>query len=251
MKLREEDLKRHRATRARPKRRRTVVLSLLFVLVIGGIYIYNTKDSLPFVSQLKIGQLSALFKERNSSIPSTQENINLDGFSHDYISREDLQDLLNNNFARLNTKMDGFITRAEKLQNDVEYVGRLGRSVRRQTTQLKEQLSETRKALALIEQNLVNAEKAIKDQGSSLSTSLDEQQQELEELSLRLEQVDTTLQADTERLSSGISGINQELDSLKATANSLQAASDAHQRSIAQIEQTISILNARLIELER
>lgn len=262
MKLREEDLKRHRTKREKPKRRWSLLFLLLLIVAVGGIYAYNARDDLPSELKSATKELLVLLEEWNplslADKPPIEETINLDGLSRDFISREELQELLNTNFARLNTKVDSFISQVEKLQQDVEYVGALGRSLRAKVTGVEEELSETGKKLSLLEQGIKNQEDSLtenlntqKKELEALSLRLGQRAELLEELSLRIEQMDTHLQADIERLTGNINTFNKDLADLKETANSIQAIDDTQQLSISELEQIISNLNARLIELER
>jgi len=264
MKLREEDLKRHRTQKAKRKRRWASVFLLLLIITVGGIYAYNSRDSLPSELKTSAKEVLGLLEQWNpltsKSVDknSIQETINLDGSSRDFISRDELQTLLNTNFARLNTKVDTFIAQVEKLQQDVEYVGALGRSVREKVTGAEEQLGDTRKKLTLLEQSIKNQEDSFttnlntqKEGLETLSLKLAQREEILEELSLRIEQMDTHLQANIERLATNINTFNEDLDTLKEAANSLQDTDDSQQLSISELDQIIRNLNARLIELER
>ncbi len=278
MKLREEDLQRHRPPQAKPKRRWLPISLLLVIIVAGGIYAYNSREHLPSELKTPVKEALAWLEEWNPlSSQSPEENpveetINLDGLSRDLISRDELQELLNTNFARLNTKVDTFIAQVEKLQNDVEYVGALGRSVREKVTGVEEQLGETRNKLTQLEQSINNQEENFTETLNTqkeelealsanlgqreealeeLSLSIEQREETLEELALRVEQMDTQLQADIERLTTNINTFNEDLNTLKEAASSLQTSDGSQQLSISELEQIIRNLNARLIELER
>ena len=272
MRLREEDLNRRRkAVKTKSSRPPSFfsVLLLLLLLLVGGLYAYEKRYDLlePVAPQVKLVEerITALIRRINpqgrkapqSESISIQEQINLD-VTRDFISREELQELLSSNFVALNTKVDKFIAQVDKLQQDVEYVGALGRSVRGQLEGVEKRLGGVETKLnriegriGVLEDNMTEVEKSIASQETRFTKTMKAQEKQLRSLALRLEEIDTLLQAETETTAARMRLINQELENLKKSAASLESANDAQQRSITQLERTISILNARLIELER
>ena len=262
MKLRNEDLGSHRRDERKNTRNSSFGL-WLFILALavgGGVFLYSQRAVLP--PQIKEPVRAAIayfqdFWDELAQRPQASEQgiIDIEQDNKDYVTRAEIQEFINRNFATLTDKVD-------KLQNDVEYVGGLGRSLTRKVNTVEQKMPALEKNVAVLRNDVTVALRndivALNERLEPLQVSIRQQEQKLRDIGIRLEETDTLLQAEMEKSANNFRAVNEKfptlnegLANLRETINSMRSASDAQQRTIAQLEQTITILNGRLVELER
>lgn len=265
MKLRAEDLNHRRREERKPAQRSIfwrLLLLLLFVAGAGYI-LYEKRDVLPpsiagpIAALVEyVGDIGSILTQRTQAEVESNQNdiVVIESIVKDFVTRAELQELINANFATLITKVD-------KLQQDVEYVGGLGRSLTRKVDAVERQMPVLEGNIAKVEDNVATVKDGIgtlEAELAPLKKGIETQGTRIQVIGTRLEEVDTLFQAEAEKIGGSIRAIdeklavfNRELETLKRSVSDLRSTSDAQQRSMNQLEQTVTILNARLIELER